>query len=225
MISTTVDTKNFGREMNNILNYALGFMDGVKDSKSKILNVVGQDLVEAMKQYVDASARVNPSILHHVYEWYQTGSPNSRLFDIDYRVTGNGLSFNYTFSQSASVKSGSRTPFYDKARIMEEGIPVTIRPVNSQVLVFTDNGEEVFTRKPVTVANPGGQTQNGLEDTLNSFMSNYFTQVYMQSSGLAQYLSNPKDFNKNFRMSKRGGRSLGYSTGINWVSKLGGILR
>lgn len=224
MINIKFDTKQFGSELANMTNYAIGFMDAVEDSENIIRNAVGKDLIEAMKQYVDSSARVNPALLQHVYEWYQVGSPNSRLFDINYTIIGGGLSFNYTFRQSSSIKSGSRVPFYDKARIMENGVPVVIRPKNSQVLAFEDNGEQVFTRKPVFISNPGGQSQGGLEKTLNSFITNYFSQVYLQSSGVAEYLSNPEDFNKKFPVSKRGGRSLGYSTGRNWISRLGGII-
>jgi hypothetical protein len=224
MIGTKIDSKQFGMEMNNILNYALGFMDGVKDSKDTLLRIVGQDVIDAMKQYVDSSAKVNPAILHHVYEWHQSGSPGARLFDLAYRVSGRGLSFSYSFRQSQSVKSGSNVPFYNKAKIMEDGIPVTIRPVRAKVLAFEDNGQQVFTKSPVRVENPGGQSQGGLERTLELFVNNYFTQVYLRSSGLAQHLSNPKEFNKNFPMSKRGGRSLGYSTGVSWINKLGGKL-
>jgi len=74
--------------------------------------------------------------LHHVYEWYQTGSPAARLFDINYISNQIGLSFNSTFRQSVSIKSGSKVPFYNKAQIIENGIPVTIRPVSSEVLSF-----------------------------------------------------------------------------------------
>lgn len=224
MIKVNFDSNQFNIDLDNMTSYAIGFMDAVEDSEEKILNIVGKDLIEAMKQYVDASARVNPAILHHVYEWYQSGSPNARLFDINYTTIGKGLSFNYTLTQSSSVKAGSKTPFYDKARIMESGVPVIIRPKTSQVLVFEDNGEQVFTRKPVFVSNPGGQSQGGLEKTLNAFITNYFSQVYLQSSGVAEHLSNPTEFNKNFAASKRGGRSLGYATGRNWIAKLGGII-
>ena len=129
-----------------------------------------------LKQYVDASARVNPSLLHHVYEWDKAGSPDSRLFDVNYTITGNGLSFNSNFRQSRTIKVGSRTPFYDKARIMEDGIAVTIRPRKAKVLAFEDSGEQVFTKGPVTVNNPGGNTKGQFENVFNSFFNVYFTQ-------------------------------------------------
>ena len=38
--------------------------------------------------------------------------------------------------QSESTAPGSNEPFYDKARIMEEGIPVTIKEKEAQALLL-----------------------------------------------------------------------------------------
>ncbi|NBO79310.1 MAG: hypothetical protein EBV27_06755, partial [Actinobacteria bacterium] len=170
----TFDNKMFKKDMKNIIDYSIGFLDGVKKGKTDFLKIIGLETVELMKEYIDSSARVNPGILHHVYEWDQTGSPNARLFDINYTVSGLGLSFKSTFSQSRSIKSGSRVPFYDKARIMEAGIPVVIRPRQAQVLAFNDNGEEVFTQGPIKISNPGGDNvQGGFEKTFDEFFNRF----------------------------------------------------
>ena len=153
---TTFNSKQFKKDMNNIVNYSVGFLDGVQRGKTVFLKTLGMETVEVMKEFIDSNARVNPQMLHHIYEWNLTGSPEARLYDISYTVSNLGLSFKSSFSQSRSIKDGSRTPFYDKARIMENGIPVTIRPRVAQVLAFDDNGETVFTRGPVEVLNPGG---------------------------------------------------------------------
>lgn len=220
MIAVKVDTTQFMKDMDNIVNYSLGFLDGVKQGYPSFLRQLGASLVEALKQYVDSNARVSPQLLHHIYEWNQVGSPDARLFDVQYVVTGAGLSFNSTFRQSTSIKNGSNVPFYDKARIMENGIPVTIIP-KKRVLVFDDNGETVFTTKPVTVDNPGGQVQGEYEKVFDSFFNRYFTQAFLESTGIASYLRNPVDFKKNFSSGKRGGRARGVSVGASWIAKAG----
>lgn len=220
MIGLKINSKQFMKEMDNMVNYTYGFLDGVKQGYPAFLNQLGATVIEALKEYIDANARVNPQLLHHVYEWDQTGSPNARLFELSYRQVGPGLSFNSTFSQSRSVRSGSSVPFYDKANIMEAGIPVTIVPKN-RVLAFEDNGETVFTSKPVRVENPGGNVQGEYERVFNSFFNRYFTQAFLASSGILTYLQNPMDFDKNFSAGKRGGRSLGVQVGRSWISKAG----
>ena len=218
----TFDNKMFKKDMKNIIDYSIGFLDGVKKGKTDFLKIIGLETVELMKEYIDSSARVNPGILHHVYEWDQTGSPNARLFDINYTVSGLGLSFKSTFSQSRSIKSGSRVPFYDKARIMEAGIPVVIRPRQAQVLAFNDNGEEVFTQGPVKISNPGGDNvQGGFEKTFDEFFNRFFTQAFLRVSGVAKYLENPVAYKKNLPTGKRAGRSKGVETGYRWIANAG----
>jgi hypothetical protein len=162
MIALKINNKQFMRDMDNTIGYMFGFIDGVKQGFPSFLRQLGAVSVEGLKQYIDSNARVNSQLMHHVYEWYQTGSPDARLFDISYIVNGGGLSFNSTFKQSTSVKNGSKVPFYNKAEIMENGIPVTIVP-KQRVLVFEENGEQIFTSKPVTVDNPGGMVEKLLE--------------------------------------------------------------
>jgi len=221
-MKVTFDNRMFKKDMKNIVDYSIGFLDGIKKGKTEFLNIIGLETIELMKEYIDSSARVNPAILHHVYEWDQTGSPNARLFDINYTVSGLGLSFKSTFSQSVSIKNGSRVPFYDKARIMEAGIPVIIRPRQAQVLAFNDNGEEVFTQGPVKISNPGGDNvQGGFEKTFDEFFNRFFTQAFLRVSGVAKYLENPVAYKKNLPTGKRAGRSKGVETGYRWIANAG----
>lgn len=216
------DDKAFLKDFTNIVEYSVGFLDGAHKGKSVLLDNLGQTAIETLKQFIDSNARVDPAMLAHMYEWYQEGSPDARLFDINYIQVGNGISIRSTFRQSTSIKEGSNVPFYDKARIMENGIPVVIKPVKSSVLVFDDNGNPVFTKKPINVSNPGGdQAENGFESIFNMFFDKYFTQSFMISSGIFSHLQNPVDYKLNLGAGKSGGRSTGLKVGYNWIAKGG----
>jgi hypothetical protein len=220
MISVKVNNKKFKKQMNNLMGYSVGFLTGVEQGQGVFLKGFGLTVLESLKQYIDSNARVSSELLHHVYEWNQTGSPEARLFDIRYAVNGVGLSFDSKFKQSRSIKDGSRVPFYDKARIMENGIPVTIVPKN-RVLAFNVDGEDVFTSSPVTVMNPGGNVEGEYERVFDSFFNLYFKQSFLASTGILSYLENPIDFKKNFSKGKSGGRALGISIGKQWIAKAG----
>lgn len=210
------------KKLSNMTEYSIGFLDGAKRAEPVLLDNIGKSVVESLKNFIDANARVSPETLHHVYEWYQTGSPDSRLFDIDYTASSGGLSFNYTFSQSSSMASGSKEPFYNKASIMEQGIPVVIKPKSSRVLAFEEDGETIFTSKPITISHPGGvNVQGGFKRTINSFFDSYFSQSYLMASGLFDELSNPRAYKDNLQMGSRQGRQLGVKIGYEWVAKGG----
>jgi hypothetical protein len=224
MITSRIDSRDFMKKMNNIVNYSEGFLNGVSSGKSLFLSGVGKQVIEALKQYIDANARVQPDALHHVYEWSRTGSPSARLFDIQYTVSNLGLSLRSTFRQSTSVKNGSKVPFYDKARVMENGIPVVIKPKTANVLAFEENGEMVFTKNPVVVENPGGQgTPGSFEKTFDSFFKSYFSQSFLKSSGMLDYLKKPTAYKNNFGAGARGGKSVGVSTGYRWIINAAGV--
>jgi len=212
----------FKKDMSNIVDYSVGFLEGIQKGKTIFLKTVGLETVELMKEFIDSNARVNPDMLHHVYEWNQTGSPSARLYDISYTTSNLGLSFRSSFRQSTSIKNGSRTPFYDKARIMEEGIPVTIRPRVAQALAFEDNGKTVFTKNEVRVDNPGGtEVQGGFEKVFDMFFNRYFSQAFLRVSGIARYLENPIVYKKDMAAGKRIGKSKGLSTGYRWIANAG----
>ena len=222
MITVRMNETSLIKDLNNIVNYSLGFLDGVQKGKRAFLNNLGKGIKEVLELFIDSSARTNPQALHHVYEWYKTGSPDARLFDISYSVSNFGLSFSSSFKQSKSIKEGSYTPFYNKAKIMEDGVPVIIEPKRSSVLVFDDNGETIFTKGPVEVLNPGGtQVQGSFEQTLNIFFKRYFTQVFLKTSGVDKYLSNPTVYKKNLSKGKAGGKAVGVSTGYSWIANAG----
>jgi hypothetical protein len=222
MIVARFNSNQFLREISNVLEYSIGFTEGAKLAKTNLLNGIGKKTVEMLKAFVDSNARANPSMLHHIYEWNKTGSPSARLFDITYSVNTRNISFQTSFTQSQSVKRGSSEPFYNKAQIMESGKTVIVTPKNGEVLRFEENGEDVFTKSPVIITNPGGDGVAGAyQDVLNSFFNNYFSQSFLQSSGIARYIKNPMSYKKNIRSGARGGRSVGVSAGFQWMSKAG----
>jgi hypothetical protein len=218
-VRVSIQTNNFEKELLNIANYSMGFLEGAQKGKKVFLDNLGRGVIYALGQYVDVEARANKEALHHVYEWYQTGSPQARLFDITYTVSNLGLSLNSTFRQSRTLQQDATTPFYNKAKIMEDGIPVVIRPKKNSVLRFYEGGETVFTSKPVTVRNPGGnQVEGSFERIFDEFMRRYFTQAFLRASGISDYVSNPIIYKKNIAAGAKQGRPKGVSTGYKWIT-------
>lgn len=212
-------TQDFELLLNNVLNYSLGFIDGAEKAKPIFLDNLGKSVVAVLGQYIDTEAKGNPSALHHVYEWYRTGSPSARLFNITYIVNRSGLSLNSTFSQSRSASANSNTPFYNKARIMENGTPVVIRPTSNKPLVFEDGGQTVYSKKPITVRNPGGDEVLGsFERVFDEFITRYFTQAFLRASGIFDYIKKPTIYKKNFAAGAKTGRQKGISTGFKWLT-------
>jgi hypothetical protein len=221
MLSIVMDSRQFQKEINNIMQYSTGFLEGVERGKSALYIGLAPKIAEMASQFIDVNARMSPELLHHVYEWEKVGSPEARLFDIDYKITGIGITFTSLLKQSSSIKNGSNVPFYNKAKIMEEGVAVTIRPKKASVLRFEVDGQEVYTSREVRVDNPGGQTQGQFNNVINNFFGVYFRQSFLNSSGLLQYFKSPQVYKKNLGSAKRGGRSLGINTGYQWVANAG----
>lgn len=214
------NTVNFEKQLNNIIKYSSGFLDGVQKGKVHFLKALGQATITSMAQYVDAQARSNPSALHHIYEWNRTGSPSARLFDLNYTVSNLGLSIGGSFKQSQTVKDDSNVPFYDKARIMENGISVTITP-KKRVLAFQVGGETVFTSNSVTVNNPGGnEVQGSFENAVDEFVKFYFKQSFLRASGIYNYINNPIVFKRDLAIGARIGKSKGFQTGFRWIANV-----
>lgn len=219
---TVFNSKAFAKDMNNIMNYSIGFLEGVQRGKTQFMHSIGIETIELLKEFVDANARINPEMLHHVYEWNMVGSPSARLYDLGYTVSGLGLSIKSSFRQSTTVKAGSRVPFYDKATIIENGIPVVIRPKKAKALAFSQNGEDVFSKGPIAVENPGGTAaEKGFEKTMDLFFNRYFTQAFLKASGIGKYLSNPEVFKKDMAAGKKGGKAKGIQTGYRWIANAG----
>ncbi len=221
MLKVVMDSRQFQKEINNIVNYSTGFLEGVQKGKAELYMSLAPKISEMASQFIDANAKMSPELLHHVYEWEKVGSPSARLFDIDYTISSAGITFTSSLKQSSSIKQGSNVPFYNKATIMEQGVGVTIKPKRASVLRFEIDGQEVYTSQEVRVDNPGGQTQGQFDKVISNFFGVYFRQSFLNSSGLLQYFNSPKVYKKNISAAKRGGRSLGIKTGYQWVANAG----
>jgi hypothetical protein len=218
-MNVVMNTKHLEKIIGNAINYSVGFLDGAQKGKSIFLKNLGNSVVGILKDYIDVEARSNPQALHHIYEWYQIGSPKARLYDFTYTVSNVGLSFKSNFKQSKSLPLGSSVPFENKAKIMEDGTPVTISPVRSEVLVFEANGQTVFTKKDIDIQNPGGtEVQGSFEKVADEFFRVYFKQSFLKSSGLYFYIKKPVIYKKNFASGSRAGRSVGVETGFKWIA-------
>lgn len=218
-MKVTMNASSLEKQLTNIVKYSTGFLEGAQSGKKVFLDNLGGSVIEVLNKYIDAMARSDRDALHHVYEWYQTGSPAARLFDLNYTVSNLGLSVKSSFRQSTSISKDSNRPFYDKARIMEMGIPVTIKPKKASALVFEDAGETVFTKKPVNIPDPGGvEAQGSYQRVFDTFFKSYFTQAFLKSSGLSNYISNPVIYKQNFAAGAVAGRGLGVKTGYRWIA-------
>jgi hypothetical protein len=208
------DTRAFDQKMSQFVDYSIGFIEGVESGKSDFMKEFGRGIIAGLSQWMDSHARSNPQALHHVYEWYRTGSPEARLFNITSSANAGGIQITSTFRQSKTLQKDAKEPFYNKAQVMESGQPITIKP-KKDLLVFNINGEPVFTRKEVTVVSPGGrQVAKSYEKTFDEFFQNYFTQSFLKASGLLNYLEDVSVYKTNL---KNGGKSVGKQTGYRWI--------
>lgn len=195
MINVRFDTKQFTKTLMNSIKYSDGFMDGVNSARLRFNEELGLFIEQALNKYIDARARANPEALHHMYEWGQVGSANARLFEFKVTATQTLIKFSGKFLPSSSNPPNSNTPFREKASIMESGMDVTIEPKDSETLVFEADGETVFTRREVTVSNPGGEAVMGsFERIVNDFFSNYLTTGLLRSSGIFKKLERPVEY-------------------------------
>lgn len=222
MITATVDILSLEKDFASIIGYSEGFLKGVESGKGNFLKNLGSTVLEIAYEFIDSNAKVDPSKLHHVYEWYKTGSPAARLYDISFISDEVKISFKSTFKRSQSMQDGSNIPFWNKAEVMETGAPVTVKPRGQNPLVFQDGGDTIFTKAPVTIENPGGiDVQGSYKEVFNLFFDKYLTQSFLRSSGIINYIEYPKDFKTGLAMAKSGGSSKGFDTGYKWISKAG----
>ena len=223
MIAARFDIdKSFAKEMNNLVSYSYGFIEGVNAGKKIFFATIGEKVKEVMSAFIDSMARQDPASLHHVYEWYQVGSPDARLFDINYTVSNLGLSLNSTFSQSTSIRNGSKVPFYNKATMMEAGMSVIVKPVESNVLVFEQDGKTIFTPNPVVIDRVGGpDTAGSFQSSFDLFINSYFSQAFLQTAGISKRFGNLATYKKNLQVGLKVGKSAGVSAGFKWITNLG----
>jgi hypothetical protein len=136
------------------------------EQKTRIRQVGLKMLATYFEAYVDNLARMNHSSFHHVYEPNRTGNKDSRLFESN--ITGNTLTYNFKPSQQPG---DSGYVFENKAFVMENGIPITIRAKQAEYLKFEVDGNFV-SKKQVYVSQPGGPDVKGsFFQTFTTFMT------------------------------------------------------
>ena len=222
-LTATFSDDKFFRDLLNIVQYSEGFLEGIQKGKPLFLKKFGYKVKEILDAYIDSQAKVDPQKLHHVYEWYLTGSPDARLYDISCTVRNGGLSFGYSFSQSRSIQNESKEPFYDKAKIMENGSPIIIKPKTANALAFVVDGKEVFSKGEILINHPGGESsKDGFKSIFNSFFNSYFSQSFLHVSGLKDYISTPTSFSSNMNAGKKSGKQAGVQVGYTWIINAGG---
>ena len=212
-----MNSKELNKKLNNVVQYSNGFFEGVEMERIHFNRILGGYTAEALGYYIDSKARSNPDSLHHIYEWNRVGDKGARLFSFNVNATKSNISFSGKFMPSKSISENSSQPFTNKAEIMENKIAITIEPKNSDVLVFEDDGELVFTASSVYIANPGGDKVAGsFGAVVDEFFSVYFTNSVL--APVVKDLENIREFTDKFSQGSKSGRSVGVSAGRKYMT-------
>lgn len=217
----TVDVTELVLKLNKIIEYSEGFLIETQRLRRQFNTDIGNYVVKLLGEYIDGLARVSPESLHHVYEWGQVGTEAGRLFDFNMVATAEHITIAGTFLESQSVSPTGTVPFYDKARIMESGITVVIKPKDAEVLAFEVDGETVFTSTEVTVEHPGGEYVAGsFENAVDSFFTSYVTKQILNP--LFKKMSRATEYKQFFAAGSRVGGRAGAQAARRYLNA-GGI--
>jgi len=222
MISAKFDAKEFLTTITNIVQYSEGFVGEAKRNELKLSKGVAEMSIDAFYDYLDGLARSHPGMLHHIYEWGEVGNPFERLVELKTEISGKTVEVSADFLQSYSVSENSNEEFYNKAQVMEEGIPVVINEVNAKALFFMIDGQEFFRVGPIFIANPGGDaTRGSFVKAFNEFYGEYFENVFLQSIRFYDKLRNPKEYSSHIKSAAKSqnAHSLGKSAGFAWIDR------
>jgi hypothetical protein len=180
---------------------------GSPEAMRKYNDKIYQGVEKNFGQYVDARARLMPKKYHHVYEWGGNGIKTARLWRMRKRNNGDSAMYlRYDFLTSKKVapihpslqipgpngKVVKRsTVFKNKAFIMDEGIPVTVRRKQAKWLAmpetysFERKQGIIFSKGPVTVKFPGGpDVRFSFAKTFSGYFSSGLAVKQLKSSGV-----------------------------------------
>jgi hypothetical protein len=219
-MKASFNTKKFTQTVTNIVDYSKGFVDSAKVNEKRLSIGISELSIDAFYEYLDGLARSHPGMLHHVYEWGQVGNPFSRLFELKTQVASRNVTISADFLYSDSISETSNEPFYNKAEVMEEGIPVVINEVQAKALFFEIDGEEFFRTGPIVIANPGGAaTRGSFVKAFNEFYGVYFQEVFLKSIRFYDKMKNPKEYQKSIRSAAKGKNAygLGKRAALSWI--------
>lgn len=214
-----IDTKQINRILKNTVQYSYGFLEGTNINQIFFNQQLAEITSDALKDFIDAKARMNQEAFHHLYEWEMVGSPQGRLFDFNAKASQRVIHFYGKFLKSSTIGPESDRPFKDKANIMENQIAVTVEP-KKDMLVFDVDDTTVFTTKSVYIANPGGDEVAGsFGRATEEFFEVHFTNTFLRQSGIFEKLGLPIEYSQNFaRGAKGGGRSAGRLAGKSYMT-------
>lgn len=219
-----IDTKQVNRILNNTVQYNYGFLEGIEMNQIFFNAQLGEVTSDAVKKFIDSKARMEPQAFHHLYEWDEVGSPNTRLFDFNIKPSKRVIHFYGKFLKSTTTGPESSRPFRDKAKVMENQISVTVEPRWSDILAFDVEDKTVFTTKTIYIANPGGDEVAGsFGMAVEEFFNVHFTNTFIRQSGIFEKLSIPIEYTQGFSSgAKGGGRSAGRRAGQRYLNVKGG---
>lgn len=225
MIKVKFDGKEAMKMLNNLVDYSDGFIKETKAQQKTVASKLASTSIDAFYDYLDTLARTNPGMLHHVYEWGAVGDPGGRLVELKKRLTGQSALIDAEFITSSSIPEGGTEPFYEKAEVMEEGIPVTVQAVQAQAMFIQYNGDEFFRVGPIVIENPGGEGVRGsFVATFEEFYNTYFEDVYLRAIRFYDHFENPTAFSSNFGAAVKSGNAagIGRTTALKWIMNMPG---
>lgn len=216
MFRVKMETTELNKILDNAMGYSKGYLEGIEQNKTQFYKELASCTLDTLNKYIDSQSRMHPEILHHVYEWNMVGQENGRLFEFSSTLNNKSIRIDGKFLPSKSISDTSTEPFTNKAYIMENAIAIEISPRNSNVLVFEDSGETVFSANTIYVEHPGGShVENGFGDTVNNFFEQYFTYAILQP--MLNKLSRATEYEKGFVAGTRVGRSAGVKAGQEYL--------
>jgi len=220
MIGVKFDITGLNKTFKNTVGYTQGFLTELKQREPRLVQKVGDFSIDSFYEYLDGLARSHPGMLHHVYEWGQAGDPMGRLYQLRQSLSNQSSIITTEFLDSNSISENGTEPFYEKAKIMEEGIPVVINQKDASVLFFEIDGEEFFRHGPIYIANPGGSaTRGSFLNAFNEFYTKYFTEFYLESVGFYKHFATPQEFARNFSQAVKGNGAYaaGKKVALSWI--------
>ena len=223
MYSVRVDGKEARKVLNNLVEYSDGFITETKAKESTITQRLTDMSIDQFYTYLDQLARVNPGMLHHVYEWGMVGDPSGRLYELKRKLSKSTGIVTADFIESQVPTQNSDQVFYDKATIMEEGITVIVNEVEAEALFFEVDGVEYFRTGPIVIENPGGPDVRGsFVEQFEQFYNVYFDEVYLRAIRFYQYFMDAKPYEQNFKAAMKSGnaRGIGKKTALSWVMNM-----
>jgi hypothetical protein len=223
MIQVKIDGKKASKMLDNLIKYSNGFLEETKSKESTVTQRLADLSIDGFYDYLDQLARVNPAMLHHVYEWGRVGDPSSRLFELKRALSRNNAIISSEFIKSEVPSNSSNEPFYEKAKVMEEGIPIIIQEVRAQALFFEIDGEEYFRTGPIVIENPGGPDVRGsFVEQFQQFYNVYLEDVYLRAIRFYEYFMDTKEYEKNFKdaVKSNNADAIGRKTALSWIENM-----